>query len=528
MRYSMSVFGLIFFSLMTIPYNALAINISGDVWGVWGSEDNPYNVVGDLRIPQESTLIIEPGCYIKFAGHYKFVIDTNALLIAEGTETDSIYFTALDTAVGWAGLRFRAANSDCRLSYCLLEWGRENGQYGGALSCRSTTLNMEHCFIRNCHAFNGYGGGIYMEDGALDIFSSSLINNHCSFGGAAIYAISSDIDIQSNDVFNNETWYELGGERGGGLAAEYCSTVNIIGNKISQNYCGLGGGGIFLISCGAYVSENIISNNQAVDCGGGLLISAGTLEAKNNSIFQNEGLDGGGIFCSSSQSTLLNNTISFNYSVGRGSGFATYQGHNTILYNNIIWNNYSQFGTQIYALQETIAATVYSDIQGGWPGEGNIDADPLFVYPDTGNFHLSWANWPFNDSGKSPCIDAGDPASPLDSDGTRADMGAFYFDQRGGGIDDVPVIPRTYGLMQNYPNPFNSSTIIRYELPVASRVMLDIYDILGRKVKTLLDVKEQAGSHQVILDADGFSSGLYFYRLQAGDESHSRHMTVIK
>jgi hypothetical protein len=171
---------------------------------------------------------------------------------------------------------------------------------------------------------------------------------------------------------------------------------------------------------------------------------------------------------------------------------------------------------------------LYSNIQYGWPGIGNIDADPLFVYPDTGNFHLSWANWPFNDSGKSPCIDAGDPASPLDSDGTRADMGAFYFDQRGGGVDDVPVIPQTYRLMQNYPNPFNSSTIIRYAVPVASQVTLDIYDFLGRKVQTLADVKEQVGEHQVTWDAAGFSSGIYFYRLKAGDKSYSRQMTVIK
>jgi len=83
----------------------------------------------------------------------------------------------------------------------------------------------------------------------------------------------------------------------------------------------------------------------------------------------------------------------------------------------------------------------YSDIEGGEAGivtnnngtvnclEGNIDSDPLFVDPANANFHLSWANFPIPDETKSPCIDAGDPNSPFDPDGTIADMGAFYFNQ---------------------------------------------------------------------------------------------------
>jgi len=76
----------------------------------------------------------------------------------------------------------------------------------------------------------------------------------------------------------------------------------------------------------------------------------------------------------------------------------------------------------------SVTAT-YSDIQGGWYGTGNIDADPLFADPANGDFHLSWANFPIPDDTKSPCIDAGDPNSPFDPDGTIADMGAFYFNQ---------------------------------------------------------------------------------------------------
>jgi hypothetical protein len=96
------------------------------------------------------------------------------------------------------------------------------------------------------------------------------------------------------------------------------------------------------------------------------------------------------------------------------------------------------------------------------------------------------------------------------------------------GIEESDNLPGDFSLSQNSPNPFNSSTVIRYELPAASQVKLDIYDILGRKVQSLLDIKEQAGAHQVVWDAEGFSSGVYFYHLQAGDRKYSRRMTVIK
>ncbi|NLI16385.1 MAG: T9SS type A sorting domain-containing protein, partial [candidate division Zixibacteria bacterium] len=95
-------------------------------------------------------------------------------------------------------------------------------------------------------------------------------------------------------------------------------------------------------------------------------------------------------------------------------------------------------------------------------------------------------------------------------------------------IDDSYLLSNRFDLFPNYPNPFNSSTVIRYELPAVSQVKLDIYDILGRKVQTLLDMKEQAGPHRVIWNAEGYPSGVYFYRLQAGDREYSRQMTVIK
>jgi hypothetical protein len=94
--------------------------------------------------------------------------------------------------------------------------------------------------------------------------------------------------------------------------------------------------------------------------------------------------------------------------------------------------------------------------------------------------------------------------------------------------NDYSTILSSFSLSPNYPNPFNSSTTIRYNLRTESPVTIDIYDILGRKVQTLLDVKEQAGSRQVNWNAGGLPSGAYFARLKAGEQSQTTKMILMK
>jgi hypothetical protein len=83
-------------------------------------------------------------------------------------------------------------------------------------------------------------------------------------------------------------------------------------------------------------------------------------------------------------------------------------------------------------------------------------------------------------------------------------------------------------LQNNYPNPFNSQTTIQYNVPFEMQVTLEIYDILGRKIETLVDEYQSAGSYAVVWNADNFASGMYFYRLQAGEYSGTKRMTIIK
>ena len=91
--------------------------------------------------------------------------------------------------------------------------------------------------------------------------------------------------------------------------------------------------------------------------------------------------------------------------------------------------------------------------------------------------------------------------------------------------DNLPV---AYKLDQNYPNPFNPATVIRYELPESSRVLLEVFDMLGKRITTLVDEQVAAGAHQVPFHADHLNSGVYIYRLSAGNREFVRKLTLIK
>ncbi|WP_234567429.1 T9SS type A sorting domain-containing protein [Rhodohalobacter sp. 614A] len=93
---------------------------------------------------------------------------------------------------------------------------------------------------------------------------------------------------------------------------------------------------------------------------------------------------------------------------------------------------------------------------------------------------------------------------------------------------DFVEIPATVALNQNYPNPFNPTTQISYDLPQTADVRLEVYDLVGRQVATLVNQTMEAGSHLVNFDASNLSSGVYIYRLNAGNMVLSRKLTVIK
>jgi hypothetical protein len=94
--------------------------------------------------------------------------------------------------------------------------------------------------------------------------------------------------------------------------------------------------------------------------------------------------------------------------------------------------------------------------------------------------------------------------------------------------EELSVLPQQYELLQNYPNPFNPSTQIRYALPAASQVRLEVYNSVGQKVMVLVDGQQSAGRHQVSFDATGLSSGVYLYKLSTPGFSQTKKMLLIK
>lgn len=93
--------------------------------------------------------------------------------------------------------------------------------------------------------------------------------------------------------------------------------------------------------------------------------------------------------------------------------------------------------------------------------------------------------------------------------------------------EDAPI-PGDFALFQNYPNPFNATTSIKYTLPVASYVTIDIYDLLGRRVETLVQGEQPAGYHQITWDANDRSSGIYFARLKTAREAGCIRLLLLK
>ncbi|MBC8527261.1 MAG: carboxypeptidase regulatory-like domain-containing protein, partial [Candidatus Cloacimonetes bacterium] len=219
---------------------------------------------------------------------------------------------------------------------------------------------------------------------------------------------------------------------GGGIYCYYNSDPSLVNVTISNNTANNGGGVYCRINSDPSFVNVTISSNTANDGGGIYCYYNSDPSLVNVTISSNTATNGGGIYCNNdSDPSLVNVTISSNTAINAGGTYCRYNS-NPSLVNCILWNDNPQ---EIYFYDNGNSNTItiaYSDIKGGEAGiitnnsgtviwlDGNIDTDPLFVYPSDGDYHIT---------SNSPCIDAGDPTSPQDPDGTVSDMGAFYYDQ---------------------------------------------------------------------------------------------------
>ena len=345
----------------------------GEVRGTWTKADSPYTISGDIHIPRGRTLTIEPGVVVKFAGHFKFTVGYRATLSALGTEEENIVFTATDAEEGWFGLRFVNSDDEDKLEYCTIEYSKkprtEGGGYenfmGGAILC--------------CGSWEAEPGYVVPSSPTID--HCLIANNHAEYGGGIMLTDGSEALITN------------------------C--------RIVDNSSDVGGAGMYITYGGGMIANNIIAHNDSHIVGGGIMNWWGYPSIINNTIVHNR-----------PSALYLDITPLYPWDPDYGRP----------VLNNIIWQNEICMPEDIYEDEYDIR---FNDIQGGWEGDGNIDVDPLFADAVNRDYHLvseagRWdsvsKSWVIDEK-TSPCIDAGDPESPIGdepaSNGDRINMGAY-------------------------------------------------------------------------------------------------------
>jgi len=282
------------------------------------------------------------------------------------------------------------------------------------------------------------------------------------------------------------------------------------GNAHVEEYPYYHGGGIFFANgCSATLTNLNISNNSASHKGGGIFCNhSSNLTLNNVLIANNLAGGGGGYYSGDSNPNLFNVTIFGNVAhYDSGGGIWGFESDLTLI-NSILWDNSPQ---EIKLSPSSSITVTYSDIQGGWEGEGNIDSDPLFCAPDSGDYSLAE---------NSPCAGTG-------QDG--ANMGAFDVDCESILASDYEIIPTKFALHPPYPNPFNPTTTIQFDLVETWRATsLRVFDITGRVVGVLVNGRMVTGEYEVQWNASQHSSGIYFVELVAGEKRDVQKLILLK
>ena len=297
--------------------------------------------------------------------------------------------------------------------------GGSNPDGGGLMTYQSgsgSTLLLEGNEFRDNTAGLGGGGCIlrYNQSADVTVRRNVFSGNRAAVGnggGAMAYIDEGTLVYAANLHVGN-----LSAEDGGGAWINLLDGRGlVVSNIFTANQSTNNGGGLAIATDDALVTveRNVFDSNSSGNAGGALNMAAGTgtVDARNNTLHNNSTLnDGGGLYVyldqGTAQSELRNNILwgsapnAFEYSYGSGGGSLS------------------------------MTYSVVEDASGeSWFGTGCITNNPFFRNAGAGNFKLNWTGYPADDETRSPCIDAGDPASPLDPDGTRADMGALHFPQ---------------------------------------------------------------------------------------------------
>ncbi|MGD8451194.1 MAG: right-handed parallel beta-helix repeat-containing protein [Phycisphaerae bacterium] len=267
--------------------------------------------------------------------------------------------------------------------------------YGGGVYCLLIHPTFTDCTVRSNSA-GVMGGGVYCRQNGSPTFTDSEIIENTAGGGIVC-------EYHSDPIFFNCTIARNVGAVGGGLHCWEGSNPELTDCAIAENTAEYDGGGVFCTTGSNPVLTNctIAANVASTGAGGALsCVEESSPTFMNCLITENSASSGGALHCWMADPTFTNCTIALN-TAGYGGGLLCEEMSSPVLTNCILWADSPH---EIFVYSGTPAVT-YCDVQGGWPGGGNIDADPLFLAGPVGYFYLSHtaAGQPFD----SPCIDGG-------------------------------------------------------------------------------------------------------------------------
>jgi predicted outer membrane repeat protein len=338
---------------------------------------------------------------------------------------------------------------------------------GGGVYCKGSATLKNNIITGNTAAS---GGGVYSTDSGPRFIKNIISSNEADDGGG-IYCWSTNALIKNN--FISENVCATG--HGGGI---YCAGNNYDAATIKNNIVTLNeaseGGGIYVTGGPAYyrkISRNRISGNLA-DYGGGIYFDSSAMGIRDSVIIGNTAINGGGIYChsgdsiiqnilvtentadygagiwsNSSGTTIENNTLTANTAISQGGAVS---GPATVT-NSILWDNTPD---EIYGTP----TVTYSDVEGDYPGEGNINANPLFVSgPFGGDFYLMQPV-AGGMSFKSPCVDAGSGDSPPWDPSMKhltGEMNRWHGTTRTDLVEDTGIVDMGYHMIVLHPGGIN-------------------------------------------------------------------------
>ncbi len=304
--------------------------------------------------------------------------------------------------------------------------GNRDLDFGGRLITLRSENGPDRCVI-DCEA-SGRAFHFHTSETPESLLDGFTLTNGDAVRGGGIWCIYfSDPTIANCVIAGNNAWY------GGGICCQSASPafVNcaIVGNTAAGTSWPFGAGGYCEQSNVTFTNCRIMGNTTENDGGGLCSRNSSDLTLTNCLFAENESSSGAGLWIYGfSSATLVNCTITGNRASWHGGGISCY-GYSPTITNCIVWNNSPD---QIFVTSGQPLIT-YSDIQGGWPGPGNTDANPQFVDPADGDYHLS--------SG-SPCVDAAcnwavpTDTADLDADGDSEEMMPLDLDGEGRLFDD--------------------------------------------------------------------------------------------